>query len=31
VYGMPYAEWKAEYQTEASPEALAAFDAKKTS
>ncbi len=23
VYGMPYAEWKAKYQTEASPEALA--------
>lgn len=27
VYGMPYAEWKARYQTEASPEALAQFAA----
>jgi hypothetical protein len=26
VYGMPYAEWKAKYQTEASPEQKAAFD-----
>jgi len=25
VYGMPYAEWKAKYQTEASPEAKAQF------
>ena len=25
VYGMPYAEWKARYQTEATPEQLAAF------
>jgi len=25
VYGMPYAEWKATYQTEASPEQQAAF------
>jgi hypothetical protein len=25
VYGMPYEEWKAKYQTEASPEKLAAF------
>ncbi len=25
VYGMPYEEWKAKYQKEASPEALAAF------
>ena len=24
-YGMPYADWKATYQTEASPEAKAAF------
>jgi hypothetical protein len=24
-YGMPYAKWKAEHQTEASPEAKAAF------
>ncbi len=27
VYGMPYAEWKEKYQTEATPEQLAAFDA----
>ncbi|MEM8812094.1 MAG: DUF1244 domain-containing protein [Pseudomonadota bacterium] len=27
VYGMPYAEWKARYQTEASPEQQAAFAA----
>ena len=26
VYGMPYAEWKAKYQTEASPEKKAAFE-----
>ena len=26
VYGMPYAEWKAQYQKEASAEQLAAFD-----
>ncbi len=26
VYGMPYAEWKARYQTEATPEQLAAFE-----
>ncbi len=26
VYGMPYAEWKAKYQTEATPEQLAAFE-----
>jgi len=25
VYGMPYAEWKARYQTEATPEQQAAF------
>lgn len=25
VYGMPFAEWKARYQTEASPEQQAAF------
>jgi hypothetical protein len=25
VYGMPYAEWQSRYQTEASPEAAAAF------
>lgn len=27
VYGMPYTEWKASFQTEATPERLAAFDA----
>lgn len=26
VYGMPYPEWKAQYQTEASPEQLAKFN-----
>ncbi|MGB7916009.1 MAG: DUF1244 domain-containing protein [Rhodomicrobium sp.] len=25
IYGMPYAEWKAKYQTDASPEAEAKF------
>jgi len=29
VYGMPYSEWKARYQSEASPARLAAF-ARKT-
>lgn len=29
VYGMPYSEWKARYQSEASPAQLAAF-ARKT-
>jgi hypothetical protein len=29
VYGMPYGEWKAKYQTEASPEQLAAMAAKR--
>ncbi len=29
VYGMPYAEWKSRYQTEASPEQLAAFEKNK--
>lgn len=29
VYGMPYAEWKDRYQTEATAEQLAAFDAKQ--
>lgn len=28
VYGMPYAEWKAKYQTEASSDQKAAFNAK---
>ncbi len=27
IYGMPYEEWKARYQTEATPEQLAAFKA----
>jgi len=26
IYGMPYAEWKAQHQKEATPEQLAAFD-----
>ncbi|WP_062017677.1 DUF1244 domain-containing protein [Aureimonas sp. AU4] len=29
VYGMPYAEWRDRYQREASPDALAAFEARK--
>ncbi len=29
VYGMPYAEWKLRYQTEASPEQLQKFAAAK--
>ena len=29
VYGMPYAQWKANYQIEATPEQLAAFDNNK--
>jgi hypothetical protein len=28
VYGMPYAQWKEQYQGEASPEQLAAFAAR---
>jgi uncharacterized protein len=28
VYGMPYAEWKAKYQTEASPEQMKKFQAQ---
>ncbi|HET8818729.1 MAG TPA: DUF1244 domain-containing protein [Xanthomonadaceae bacterium] len=27
VYGMPFAEWKARYQAEATPDQLAAFEA----
>ena len=27
IYGMPFAEWKAKYQKEATPEQLAAFEA----
>lgn len=29
VYGMPYADWKARYQTEATAEQLAAFERNK--
>jgi len=29
IYGMPYAEWKANHQPEATPEQLAAFEARK--
>jgi len=29
VYGMPYAEWKAHYQQEATPEQQAAFEARQ--
>lgn len=29
VYGMPYGDWKAKYQTEATPEQLAAFKAQQ--
>ncbi|UCB54854.1 MAG: DUF1244 domain-containing protein [Thiotrichales bacterium] len=29
VYGMPYSEWKSRYQTEATPEQLAAFNENK--
>ncbi|AEF99683.1 DUF1244 domain-containing protein [Methylomonas methanica] len=28
IYGMPYSEWKDRYQTEATAEQLAAYDAK---
>jgi hypothetical protein len=30
VYGMPYADWKAKYQQEATPEQLAAMQARKS-
>lgn len=29
VYGMPYSQWKANHQAKASPEQLAAFEAKQ--
>jgi len=29
VYGMPYSEWKDKYQTEATPEQMAAFKAAR--
>ena len=31
VYGMPYADWKANHQTEATPEQMAAFQARRGS
>ena len=31
VYGMPFSEWKERYQTEATPEQLAAFAANSQS
>ena len=30
VYGMPYTEWKEKYQTEATPEQQAAFEAAQS-
>jgi len=30
VYGMPYADWKAQYQTEATPEQAAQFDKQRS-
>lgn len=29
VYGMPYDQWKAQYQTEATPEQMAAYEARQ--
>jgi len=29
VYGMPYSEWKAKYQTKATPEQMAAYDVRQ--
>lgn len=29
IYGMPYSEWKQNHQLEATPEQMAAFDAKR--
>ncbi len=29
VYGMPYNDWKAQYQTEATPEQMAAYEARQ--
>ena len=29
IYGMPYDQWKAEYQTEATPEQKAAFEKRR--
>ena len=30
VYGMPYSEWKQKYQTEATPEQQAAYEAQRS-
>ena len=30
VYGMPYAQWKAKHQKTATPEQMAAFEARKS-
>ena len=30
IYGMPFADWKARFQPEATPEQLAAFEATRT-
>ena len=30
VYGMPYADWKDKYQGEATPEQMAAFEARRS-
>jgi hypothetical protein len=29
IYGMPYADWKAKHQTKATPEQLAAYEARQ--
>ena len=29
IYGMPYSEWKAKYQTEATPEQMAIFEQRR--
>ena len=31
IYGMPYKDWRARYQTEPSPQAMAAFEKAKSS
>ncbi len=31
IYGMPYSEWKDKYQAKATPEQMAAFEAKQAS
>lgn len=31
IYGMPYSEWKSKHQLKATPEQLAAFNAKQNS